>query len=71
LPEGWIGLEDGVRTSVQHYTIMDVSTLDFETHEKFFDVQYLIEGDDLIGIVDGKDLVEKMPYPVDNDIPVL
>ena len=68
LPEGWIDLEDGVRASVQHYTTMDAATLDFETHEKFFDVQYLIEGDELIGVVDRKDLVEKIPYSVDNDV---
>ena len=68
LPEGWIDLTDGVRASVQHYTTMDAATLDFETHEKFFDVQYLIEGDELIGVVDRKDLVEKIPYSVDNDV---
>lgn len=68
LPEGWIDLEDGVRASVQHYTTMDATTLDFETHEKFFDVQYLIEGDELIGIVNRNGLVEKIPYSVDNDV---
>ena len=44
LPEGWIEMDNGVRASVQHYTTMAAETLDFETHEKFFDVQYLIAG---------------------------
>jgi len=69
LSEGWIDLEDGVRASVQHYTTMDAETLDFETYEKYFDVQYLIEGDELIGVVDRNGLVEKIPYSVDNDVP--
>ena len=43
LPEGWIELGDGVRASVQHYTTMAAETLSFETHEKFFDIQYLVE----------------------------
>lgn len=68
LPEGWIDLSDGVRASVQHYTTMDAATLDFETHEKFFDIQYLIEGEELIGCVSREGLVVKTPYHTDNDI---
>lgn len=44
LPEGWIELDNGVRASVQHYTTMEADALSFETHERFFDIQYLIEG---------------------------
>lgn len=68
LPEGWIELDNGVRASVQHYTTMDAATLDFETHEKFFDVQYLIEGVELIGVVGREGLVEKTPYDSTNDV---
>ena len=68
LPEGWIELGDGVRASVQHYTTMAAETLDFETHEKFFDVQYLIEGVELIGVVGREGLVEKTPYDSTNDV---
>lgn len=68
LPEGWIELDNGVRASVQHYTTMAAETLDFETHEKFFDVQYLIEGVELIGVVGREGLVEKTPYDTANDI---
>ena len=68
LPEGWIELDNGVRASVQHYTTMAAETLDFETHEKFFDVQYLIEGVELIGVVGREGLVEKTPYDSTNDV---
>lgn len=68
LPEGWIDLAHGVRASVQHYTTMDAATLDFETHENFFDIQYLIEGDELIGVVDRTGLVVKKAYDTENDV---
>lgn len=68
LPEGWIELDNGVRASVQHYRTMAAETLDFETHEKFFDVQYLIEGVELIGVVGREGLVEKTPYDSTNDV---
>ena len=62
LPEGWIELENGVRASVQHYVTSPAEELQFETHEKFFDVQYLIEGEELIGVRDRTGLQEKAPY---------
>ncbi len=68
LPEGWIDLGSGVRASVQQYTTMPAETLDFEAHEKFFDIQYLIEGIELIGCVDLDGLAVKTPYSVENDV---
>ena len=68
LPEGWIELDNGVRASVQHYTTMEADALSFETHERFFDIQYLIEGKEFVGCVSRKDLVEKTPYDAENDI---
>ena len=68
LPEGWIELGNGVRASVQHYTTMDPATLSFETHEKFFDIQYLVEGIELLGICTRQGLVVKTPYDTENDV---
>ena len=68
LPEGWIELENGVRASVQHYATMAAEALNFETHEKYFDVQYLIEGVELVGVAGREGLVEKAPYAAENDI---
>lgn len=68
LPEGWIELTDGVRASVQHYTTMPAETLDFETHEKYFDIQYLVEGVELVGVTSREGMAEKTPYAAENDI---
>ena len=68
LPEGWHELDNGVRASVQHYTTMDADTLSFETHEKFFDIQYLVEGTELIGCRSRTGLTEKTQYDPANDI---
>ena len=68
LPEGWIELGGGVRASVQHYTTMDPATLSFETHEKFFDIQYLVEGLELLGVCTRQGLAVKTPYDAGNDV---
>ena len=68
LPEGWIELGNGVRASVQHYTTMDPATLSFETHEKFFDIQYLVEGIELLGVCTRQGLTVKTPYDTENDV---
>lgn len=68
LPEGWIPLESGVRASVQHYTTMEANTLSFETHERYFDIQYLVEGKEKVGICTRNGMDVKIPYDVDNDI---
>lgn len=68
LPEGWIDLDNGVRASIQHYTTMDENTLDFETHDQFFDIQYVIYGNEYIGVCARNGLQEKIPYQEQNDI---
>ena len=68
LPEGWIALEHGVRASVQLYTTMPEETLDFETHERFFDIQYLVDGEEYIGVTRREGRVEKKPYAEQDDI---
>ena len=68
LPEGWIDLDNGVRASIQHYTTMDENTLNFETHDQFFDIQYVISGKEYIGVCAREELQEKIPYNEQNDI---
>ncbi len=68
LPEGWLELEHGVRASVQRYVTSPAAELDFETHEKYFDVQYMVDGMEQVGIADARDLVNKIPYDPENDI---
>lgn len=68
LPVGWIELGHGVRAGVQHYTTMPAHELDYETHENYFDIQYLVEGEEFVGCVSREGLAVKIPYNAGNDI---
>jgi len=68
LAEGWYELGDGVRASVQRYTTFPAAELDFETHIDYFDVQYMVSGQEMIGVVSAQGLETKIPYDKNNDI---
>ena len=69
LPVGWIDLEEGVRASVQEYTSFAWDANRFETHEKYFDVQYVVSGKELVGVCDRRELGKvAVPYDEANDI---
>ena len=68
LPVGWIELEEGVRASIQRYTSFAWDANRFETHEKYFDVQYVIEGEETCGVSTRDNLVTAIPYDDKNDI---
>lgn len=68
MPEGWYELGEGVRASVQRYVTREAVELSFETHEKFYDVQYVVEGKEFMGVSGRKGLVAKTEYDAENDI---
>lgn len=68
LPLGWIDLDHGVRASVQEYTTQPEAELDFETHEKYFDIHYMVKGEEKIGVCIRDGLVTKIPYSPESDI---
>ncbi len=68
LPVGWIELEHGVRVSVQRYTSFEWDANKFESHEKYFDVQYVIDGCEICGVCSREGLVEAVAYEATNDI---
>ncbi len=68
LPVGWIDLDNGVRVSVQRYTSFNEDEVFFETHEKFFDVQYVIEGMEYCGVCSRDGLAVRTPYSESDDI---
>ncbi len=68
LPEGWIDLGEGVRASVQRYVTSPAEELSFETHERFYDVQYVVEGQEYMGVASRDGLKAKTPYDADNDV---
>lgn len=69
LPVGWIELEEGVRASIQRYDSFRWNENRFETHERYFDVQYVIEGMELCGVCNRSELGDiAVPYNQENDI---
>ncbi|MCR5761410.1 MAG: YhcH/YjgK/YiaL family protein [Sphaerochaetaceae bacterium] len=69
LPQGWIELGLGVRASIQHYNTSDYKENKFETHERFFDIQYVIEGEEYCGVCDRSLCTEvTVPYSKEADI---
>ena len=68
LPDGWIDLDNGVRASVQSYTTQPEEELDFETHEVYFDIHYMVRGIERVGVCIRDGLKSKIPYVKENDI---
>lgn len=68
LPVGKIPLQDGISVSVQEYTSKAPEDCLFETHDKYFDIQYVISGREAIGIVAREGLVIEKPYNPEKDI---
>lgn len=61
LPVGQIELGHGVCAHIQHYCTVSADSLDFETHGHFFDIQYVVAGEEKIGITTRVGLTEKIP----------
>ena len=69
LPVGWIELGEGVRASVQEYDSFLWDANRFETHEKYFDVQYVVSGKECCGVCKREELGPvAVPYDEANDI---
>lgn len=68
LPVGWIDLDNGVRASVQEYSTQPEEELDFETHEVYYDIHYMVKGEESIGVCSRQGLKNKVPYEAGNDI---
>ena len=68
LEEGWIDLDYGVRVSVQRYESLNSDEACYETHVKYFDIQYIIDGEEFCGVVKRDGLVVKTPYNEANDV---
>ncbi|MBO4278405.1 MAG: YhcH/YjgK/YiaL family protein [Spirochaetales bacterium] len=69
LPVGWIELGEGVKASVQEYDSFPWDANRFETHEAYFDVQYVVSGMEYVGVCDRRELGPvAVPYDKANDI---
>lgn len=68
LPVGRIDLENGIYANVQEYETKPENECIFETHKKYFDIQYVVSGIECISICDLKDLTVLTPYNEEKDI---
>ena len=71
LPLGWIDLDNGVRASVQGYETIAPAEGFYETHEKYFDIQYVVSGKEYVGVTTRDGLKVKTPYDKDGDYIIL
>ena len=58
---------EGVTANVQEYTTFPAAEGSFETHDLFFDIQYIISGKEQFGVCKRDGLVLKQDNP-DNDV---
>lgn len=68
LSVGSIGLGEGVVANVQRYDTAPAEELSFETHDKFYDIQYVVSGREAIGVCARDALMVKSVYDPENDI---
>lgn len=58
---------EGVTANVQEYTTFPAAEGSFETHDLFFDIQYIISGKEQFGVCKRDGLILKQDNP-DNDV---
>ena len=68
LPVGKIPLEGGITVQVQEYSTRTPESGLFEAHDKFFDIQYVVSGRELVGIVNRDGLEVDQPYNPEKDL---
>ena len=68
LAEGEYSVCQGVTAYIQLYTTAPKETLLFETHEKYFDIQYVVTGREGIGVLPREGLTPQTAYDAQRDI---
>lgn len=58
---------DEVYANVQHYTTVPASEAKFESHDRYFDIQYMVEGCERFGYIPREELAPA-PYMADRDL---
>ncbi len=61
-------VEGKVIANFQVYTTVDENTLDFETHDQFYDIHYIVSGKEVICCTHRDKLVPKGEYDAESDI---
>lgn len=68
LPVGKMPLDGGITVLVQEYTSKIPENCRFESHDKFFDIQYVVSGAEMFGLANRSELSEDGAYNPEKDI---
>lgn len=69
LPLGRVDIDgDELFADVQEYTTRDAADCAFEAHNRYFDIQYVVAGEERFGCAKRSDLTAKAPYNAEDDI---
>ena len=69
LPVGNVPIDgDEVYANVQSYTTMEAAECPFESHRAYFDVQYVVEGEECFGYEPIENLVASTEYDAAKDL---
>ncbi|GAB7140962.1 hypothetical protein RsTz2092_09190 [Deferribacterales bacterium RsTz2092] len=68
LPLGKITIATGVEATLQEHQTAPASEKLFETHDKFFDIQFMVSGQELFGFARREELTVNKPYDPAKDI---
>lgn len=69
LEPGKFDIEDGVRVQVHEYNSKEWEDCKWETHDNYFDIQYIVSGKEYMGVCSRDELTEVLtPYIPERDI---
>ena len=68
LEDQTIMLEHGVKAMIQSYKTVEASEKQFEAHDRFYDIQYVISGRECMYVCDRSTLSAAVPYNPEKDI---
>ena len=57
-----------VYANVQSYSTMDAADCPFESHKEYFDVQYVVEGEECFGYEPVENLIPSVEYDAEKDL---
>ena len=66
-PDGKTSLENGAYYTIFTVNLKDGSAANFESHKKYIDLQYILEGTEEMEYADLTDLVSTAPYSEEKD----
>ena len=67
-PGSVLQIGEGMRAEVQEYETMPADTCRFESHRKYFDIQYVASGEECMGYIRQSDLTPAEPYDAERDL---